>query len=185
MKIHSYFIDLKKAFDSVDRNLLWYKLLCYGINSNLLGNLKALHSKVNYCLEINSTGTEWFTVNRGVKQGCLLSPALFNLYINDLVPYVQNLNLGVNIEEDIVKCILLYADVIALFTNNENDLQQLIHRVATWCDKNCLTMIIDKTKVLHIRPKRRARSSFPFAFNGTMIGYCNEDLGIWFNEYLD
>ena len=52
------FIDLKKGFDSVDRNLLWYKLLCYGINGNLLENLKALYSTVNYCLEINGTGIE-------------------------------------------------------------------------------------------------------------------------------
>ena len=57
------FIDLKKAFDSVDRNLLWYKLLCYGINDNLLEILKVLYSRVNYCLEINGTGTEWFAVN--------------------------------------------------------------------------------------------------------------------------
>ena len=131
--------------------------------------------------------TQWFTVNRGVKQGCLLLPALCNLYINDLVPYVKNLNLGVYVEEDIVMCILLYTDDIALFANNENDLQQLIFRVATWCDKNRLAMNIDKTKVLHIRPTRRARSSFPFACNGTIIDYYNEYkyLGIWFNEYLD
>ena len=115
-------------------------MLCYGINGSLLENLKALYSRVNYCLEINGTGIECFTVNRGVKQGCLLSPALFNLYINDLVPYVKNLNLGVNTEEDIVICILLYADDIALFANNENDLQHLICRVATWCDKNRLAM---------------------------------------------
>ena len=52
------FIDLKKAFECVDRNLFWYKLLCYGINGNLLENFKALYSRVNYCLEINGTGTE-------------------------------------------------------------------------------------------------------------------------------
>ena len=154
--------------------LLWYKLLCYGINSNLLENLKALYSRVNYCLDINGTCTEC-TVNRGVKQGCLLLPALFNLYINDLVPYVKTLNLGVNTKEDIVMCILLYADDIALFANNENDLQQLICRVATRCDKNSLAMNINKTKVLHIRPNRRARSSSPFSCNSTIIEYCNED----------
>ena len=154
------FIDLKKAFDSVDRNLLWYKLLCYGINDNLLENLKALYSRVNYCLKINGTGTECFTVNRGVKQGCLLSPALFNLYINDLVPYVKNLNLGVNTEEDIVMCILLYADDIALFAKNENDLQLLICKVATWCDKNRLAMNINKTKILHIRPNKKSQIIF-------------------------
>ena len=61
-------------------------------------------------------------------------------------------------------CILLYGDDIAL-----------------------LAMNIDKTKVLHIRPTRKARSSFPFACNGTIIEYCNECkyLEIWFNEYFD
>ena len=82
-------------------------------------------------------------------------------------------------------CILLYAYDIALFANNENDLQQLICGVTTWCDKNRLSMNINKTKVLHIRPKRRARASFPFACNSTIIDYCNEYkyLGICFNEY--
>ena len=69
-------------------------------------------------------------------------------------PMFKNLNLGVYIEEDIVMCILLYVDDIALFANNENDLQQLIGRVGTWCDKNFLAMNIDKTKVLHIRPTK-------------------------------
>ena len=51
-------------------------------------------------------------------------------------------------------CILLYVDDIALFANNENDLQQLIGRVGTWCDKNFSAMNIDKTKALHIRPTK-------------------------------
>ena len=52
------FIGIKKAFDSVDRNLLWYKLQCYGINGNFLENIKTLYSAVKYCIEINDTSTE-------------------------------------------------------------------------------------------------------------------------------
>ena len=89
----------------------------------------------------------YFEVNRSVKQGCLLSPTLFNLFVNDRVPYVKNLNIGINVMEDIIKCILLYADDIALLAENEVDLQQLILRVASWCRKNHLTMNLDKTKL--------------------------------------
>ena len=89
--------------------------------------------------------------------------------------------------EHVSKLVISLIYDIALFANNENDLQQLVCRVAKWCDKNHLAMNINKTKVLHIRPKRRARSFFSFACNSTIIDYCNEYkyLGIWFNEFLD
>ena len=87
--------------------------------------------------------------------------------------------------EDIIICTLLL--YIALLAENEDDLQQLITRVANWCRKNYLTMNLDKTKILHICPKCKSRSSFSFTCNDAHINYCNEYkyLGVWFNEHLD
>ena len=78
-------------------------------------------------------------------------------------------------------------DDIALVAENEDDLQQLIIRVANWCRKNHLTINLDKTNILHIHPKCKPRSSFPFTCNNAHITYSNEYkyLGVWFNEHLD
>ena len=88
------FIDLKKAFDSVNRNLLWYKLQLYGLSGALLNNITALYKRVEYSLEINDHQTKYFEVKRGVKQGCILSPTLFNIFINDQYPLYKSLIKG-------------------------------------------------------------------------------------------
>jgi hypothetical protein len=66
--------------------------------------------------------TEWFNVNSGLKQGCVLSPVLFNIFINSLVTDIKALDIGIDIESE-KNCILLYADDIVLIAENENDLQ--------------------------------------------------------------
>ena len=180
------FIDLKKAFDSVNRNLLWYKLQLYGLNGALLNNITALYKCVEYSLEINDHQTKCFEVKRGVKQGCILSPTLFNIFINDLIPFVQEFDKGIAIDNCKVS-ILLYADDIVLVAENEQDLQTLIDRVDFWCEKNEMNININKTKILHIRNKSTVRSNFSFNCNQSIIEYCNEYkyLGIYFNEFLN
>ncbi len=129
------FIDLKKAFDSVNRDLLFYKLQLYGLNGQLLNNIMGLYKNVRYRVEINEEQTEYFEVKSGVKQGCILSPTLFNLFINDFIFYIKESNIGIPINNKIIN-ILLYADDIVLIAENENDLAHLINRVNTWCNKN-------------------------------------------------
>ncbi len=67
-------------------------------------------------------------MNVGLKQGCLISPQLFNLYFSDLIEEIQNLGLGIATDEDLIS-ILLYADDIALLAEYEPDLQQMLNRL--------------------------------------------------------
>ena len=76
---------------------------------------------------------EWFDVSCGLKQGCVLSIILFNLYINDLIVKIDSLNLGIEIDGEKVG-MLVHADDIVLLAENEEELQQLLHELNLWCE---------------------------------------------------
>lgn len=76
------FIDLRAAFDSVNRQLLWKKLVDWGMPPCLLFLLRKLHS-ANFCqvrYDHHGSLTDNIPVNKGVRQGCILAPFLFNLF---------------------------------------------------------------------------------------------------------
>ena len=72
------FVDFKKAFDSIPSEKLWSKLNNMGINGHFLSSIRRLYSKTQYVVCTENGTTDWFQVNTGVKQGCVLSPTLFN-----------------------------------------------------------------------------------------------------------
>ena len=74
------FIDFSKAYDRIHRELLWYKLSRLGISDQFIEVLKLLYNNVQCTTKINDFGTEWFDVSVGLKQGCILSPVLFNVF---------------------------------------------------------------------------------------------------------
>ena len=123
------FIDFRKAFDCVDRDLLWGKLReRYGLEGNILNALMALYSRVNCAVDVNHDLTEWFDVSCGVKQGCILSPTLFAMYIDDLVDTLKRTNAGIECGDCVVTS-LLYADDIVLLAPDEGSLQSLLNAV--------------------------------------------------------
>ncbi len=79
------FIDMQKAFDWVNQDMLSYRLLDYNINGNIYNCIKTLYRHPLACIKINGHISEWFDISSGVWQGDLLSATLFGLYINDLI----------------------------------------------------------------------------------------------------
>ena len=106
------FIDFKSAFDRIDRDALFYKLLKCGINGNMYNAIKSLYSSIISTVRINGLYTNWFDIKNGVRQGCLMSTTLFNIFLNDLVAEINNLNLGIYTGRNQHLSILAYADDI-------------------------------------------------------------------------
>ena len=187
-KKHTYacFIDMQKAFDWVNRNLLFYRLLSYNIDGNIYKCIKALYNHPMSRVNINSYNTEWFETESGVRQGDTLSPTLFSLFINDLVLTLKNLNIGIDINNDIL-CTLLFADDIVIFADDEVQLQKLLDCVHDWCQKWKLKVNIDKTKVVHFRNKRVKRTDYDFKMGQESVDIVDryKYLGVYLNEHLD
>lgn len=85
-KLYIAFLDLKAAFNSINRGLLWQKLERIGIEKRLLLLIQRLYSNTSCRVRISASSTlsEPIPINRGMKQGCVLAPTLFDLYLNDL-----------------------------------------------------------------------------------------------------
>ena len=126
------FIDLRKAFDLVHRDLMLYKMQQNGIDGKFYFITKSLYCDTQACVQLNDLKTEWFNTQLGVRQGDNMSPTLFSIYINDLIVELKNMKCGININGENV-CSLLYADDIVLLSENEKNLQEILNYVYNWC----------------------------------------------------
>ena len=77
------FVGAKKAFDTVHRDCLWYKLMSLGIRGKILKAVQSLYTEVECVVKVNDYATPFFDASHGVKKGCKLYPTLFSFYIND------------------------------------------------------------------------------------------------------
>jgi hypothetical protein len=151
------FIDFRRAYDGIERNLLWQRLNSIGVPTKMLDAIKSLYASVSSCVRINSHYTDWFAVTTGLRQGCSLSPLLFNLFLNDLSVQIKAVGKGVLIEDEPV-CILCYADDLVLIAENEQDLQCMLDVLSQWCTSNSMVVNANKSNIVHFRPNSVPRS---------------------------
>ena len=141
--------------------MLFTKLEELGLSSKFRKAVYAIYNNVECCVKVGGRLSKWFEVNHGLKRGCVLSPFLFNMFINSLVTEIHALGIGLDIDGEKV-AILLYADDVVLLAENEHDLQMLLDVLSSWCVRNSMTVNIDKSKVVHFRNKSVNRTAVQF-----------------------
>ena len=142
------FLDCKKAFDSVWHEGLFFKLKKIGIRGKTLGLIKDIYKKTNCVVKSGNVITSFFDYTKGVRQGCPLSPILFNIYVNDLFENMNNDNDGDIFLEEHKANILMYADDLIILSESKEGLQKQIGKLENYCTKWRLQINEKKTKVM-------------------------------------
>ena len=83
------YVYYRKAFDFVNRPLLWQKLLSYEINGKWFIVLKNMYDKAKSCIKKDTLWSHYISCNVGVRQGDKLSPLLFALFIDNFLHYIR------------------------------------------------------------------------------------------------
>ena len=140
--IHLVFIDQEKAFDRVNRDKLWKVLEQYDIKGQLLDNIRAIYSNSKSAVRTTSGTSDWFPVTSGVRQGCVLSPLLFVIYMDHITKEADPDEEALNE--------LLFADDQVVINNDATKLQQHIDKINDSCKTHDMKISISKTEVMTI-----------------------------------
>ena len=147
--IIALFMDLSKAFDTIDHNILLHKLYNYGIRGIVWSWIKSYLSNRQQYVSIDDVNSPISHINCGVPQGSILGPLLFLIYINDIV------------NSSPILSFILFADDTNILLSH-NNLRELINimnlelnNVSLWFKSNKLSLNISKTHFMHFQTTRR------------------------------
>ena len=151
--MYFHFIDYAKAFSCVDHNKLWKILKEMEISDHLNCLLRNLYAGQEVTVRTGHGTTGWFQIGKGVHQGCILSPCLFNLYAEYIM---QNARLdeaqaGIKIAGRNINN-LRYADGTTFMAEREEELKSLLMKVKEESEKVGLKLNIQKTNIMASSP---------------------------------
>ena len=151
--IYFCFIDYAKAFDCVDHNRLWKIMKEMGITDHLTCLLRNLYAGQEATVRTGHGTTDWFQIGKGVRQGCILSPCLFNLYAEYIMKNagLEETQAGIKISGRNINN-LRYADDNTLMAESEEELKSLLMKVKGESEKVGLKLNIQKTKSMASGP---------------------------------
>lgn len=187
--LYMVFVDFTKAFDTVDRPTLWKVLEIYGCPEKLVNIIKQFHTDMKAQISVGGEPSEAFGVNHGVKQGCVLAPTLFSLYLTAVLDTMdRDLHKGVFLRtrtdgklfnlarlrahtKTHETCVreLLYADDSALVSCNAEDMQQIVDHFTFAADLFGLKINISKTELLYQPPPTRSNLPEPITVHGEAL----------------
>eukprot|EP00924_Labyrinthula_sp_SR-Ha-C_P007557 augustus_masked-scaffold_137-processed-gene-0.14-mRNA-1 protein AED:1.00 eAED:1.00 QI:0/-1/0/0/-1/1/1/0/1066 len=168
------FVDLRKAYDSVPHEGLFRKLYLYGIRGRTLSFLRALYASSAVKVRTGIPGeyriSESIKVQKGLRQGCPLSPVLFNIYFNDVIRQYK----GVAIPHERGKVLishLMFADDLVILGESTSGLQSAMDELTGWLNKNNMKANASKCGVLRVTLNTSEPFNRPVMVDGEEIPY--------------
>ena len=147
------FIDYVKAFDCVDHNKLWKILKEMVIPDHLSCLLRNLYAGQEATVKTGHETTDWFQIRKGVHQGCILSPCLFNLYAEYIMKNsgLEEAQGGINTARRNIDN-LRYADDTTFMAASEEELKSLLMKVKEKSEKVDIKLNIQNIKIMVSSP---------------------------------
>ena len=147
--IYFCFIDYAKDFNCAEHYKLWKILKDMGIPDHLACLLRNLYAGQEATVRTGHGTTDWFKIGKGVCQGCIVSPCLFNLYAEYIMRNsgLGEAQAGIKISRRNINN-LRYADDTTFMAENEEELKSLLMKVKKESEKVGLKLNIQKTKIM-------------------------------------
>ena len=170
LPLYMCFIDVKKAYDSVDRSLLWKVLARYGVPAKLISIIRQFHDGTRACVRLDSGEmSEWFAVEQSLRQGCVIAPDLFNIFfVAVLTVAFDRFSIDKAVRDDFVRVVargdlikeaakrvlwaMLYADDAGIALRFQASLEKMMTAIVEVCATFGLIVSEKKTVTMHMRP---------------------------------
>ena len=161
------FIEYSKAFNSVVHNHLFKVLTEMGFPAHLISLIANLYTDQKATIRWNGDHCDYFDIEKGVRQGCILSPHLFSIYTEQVMRDSELDDEGVEIAGDRISN-LRNADDTALLADNYDSMCNILNKVNVAGEKSGLRLNAKKTKVIHVNSKTTPN---PISVNGVDLEY--------------
>ena len=169
-KIYACFVDFKKAFDSIWHVGLLYKLLQINVGGCFYNLIKSLYSNSTCSIKLGQNQTRPFQYARGVRQGCILSPLLFNLFINNIpFSFEETLSDPFVLPNGAKLNSLLYADDLVILSRSKIGLQNCLNMLSSYCNSWMLSINPKKTKVMIFQKRAKRCTEYSFHIDNENI----------------
>ena len=147
-ELYHNFIDFKKAFDRVWHKGLWHVLRSFNVEEGLVQMMQSLYNSASSAVLLGSEVGNFFKIKVGVRQGCLLSPVLFNIFLENIMrETLQDFDTTISVGGRAI-CNLRFADDIDLMGGTNAELQSLTNRLVDRAGSYGMEVSSEKSKVM-------------------------------------
>ena len=168
-RVYGCFLDASKAFDRVNHVALFEKLLQRNLSPVVARALLSWYTDQKLCVSWNKKLSDKFSVSNGVRQGGVLSPILFTVYIDDLLLELEKNGVGCYWNQHFVGAVC-YADDIALLAPSPSALRLMLSTCTSFAAVHCLVFNASKTQLIQFSCSRSSDNSLSsFLFNGLAL----------------
>jgi hypothetical protein len=156
-KVFAFFVDLRAAFDNVNREKLWELMERWSINGNVIDRLRGIYRETMATIRTKEGLSEEIKTRKGVRQGCVLSPILFNIYIAYLDKYLEERGIGrIKIGKERIWS-LAYTDDSILISKNKEAMVDMMGTLRRFLKDRKIELNVEKSKIMVFNSRGREK----------------------------